>query len=69
MKWFEYVSDDNLPSHLDILTSARRRVFSTENPKLIRKCLALKGAHLMAGDPEHGFRLTRSGHDLLKGKP
>ena len=67
MNWFEYISTDHLPSHLDILTSARRRrMFCTENPTLIRKCLTLKGAGLMAGDEDTGFRLTGKGHQILK---
>lgn len=72
MKWFEYATGrdaDGIPTHFDILKNARRRrVFTTENPNLIRKCLTLKGAGLMAGD-EQGFRLTGQGHKLLKETP
>lgn len=73
MNWFEYVTGrdaEGVMHHIDIMRSARRRrVFSTDNPQIVKKCLTLKGAGLMAGAPEDGFRLTRNGHQLLKEQP
>lgn len=78
MKWFEYATGrdaEGVPTHFDILTNARRRrVFSTENPAILRKCLTLKGAGMLSGgeDPSTltaNFRLTGKGHQILKEKP
>jgi hypothetical protein len=73
MKWFNYtgslISDQK---SLDILTIARRRrVFSTENPKLISLCQQLQKEGFLKGGPDKSsvtanYRLTALGHKILK---
>lgn len=64
MSWF----NTDLP-YLQIMRTARkRRMFHPTNPNLNQHCRALKNEGLLAGSSDDGYRLTKKGHQCLKGK-